>query len=123
MITGDFPVRSRANAERYGWGGPDGDTCDGWHLLRSAELSVIEERMPPGSAEVRHWHRRARQFFYVVAGELTMETDSGDRTLRTGDGLEIPPGCAHRAVNRASVDARFLVVSQPPARDDRVYTQ
>ena len=53
---------SRANARHYLWGG----ACDGWHLLAGDDLSVIEERMPPGTAEQRHSHVRARQFFYVL---------------------------------------------------------
>lgn len=33
---------SIANAEHYRWG----NQCDGWHLVRAAELSIIEESMP-----------------------------------------------------------------------------
>ena len=38
---------SRENAEHYRWG----VDCDGWHLVRDKNLSVIEEFMPPGAAE------------------------------------------------------------------------
>jgi hypothetical protein len=37
---------SRETAEHYVWGG----TCDGWHLVRSLELSIIQERMPRARA-------------------------------------------------------------------------
>lgn len=33
---------SKENAEHYVWGG----SCDGWHLVKGQELSVIHERMP-----------------------------------------------------------------------------
>ena len=49
------------NAEHYTWG----EDCDGWHLVREPALSVIEESMPPGAQEVRHYHEKAQQFFYV----------------------------------------------------------
>ena len=49
-------LMSRAAAQHYEWG----DGCEGWHLVRAQNLSVIEERMPPGAREVRHWHARAR---------------------------------------------------------------
>ncbi len=49
---------SVANAEHYTWGA----NCDGWHLVRTPELSVIQERVPPGGRETRHLHTRARQF-------------------------------------------------------------
>lgn len=35
---------SKANAEHYLWGGD----CDGWHLVKNQNLSVIHERMPSG---------------------------------------------------------------------------
>jgi quercetin dioxygenase-like cupin family protein len=108
------PVSS-ATAEHYVWG----DVCDGWHLVRSPELSVIEERMPPGTSEQRHKHERARQFFYVLAGELTMELEGTVHTLAAGARLEIAPGQAHQAMNRSAKDVRFLVVSQPPSHGDR----
>jgi quercetin dioxygenase-like cupin family protein len=58
-------------APHYTWG----DGCDGWHLVAADGLSVIEERMPPGTAEVRHRHDVARQFFFVLSGALTLEID------------------------------------------------
>jgi quercetin dioxygenase-like cupin family protein len=107
---------THATAEHYVWG----EVCDGWHLVRSAELSVIEERMPPGASEQRHRHEHSRQFFYVLAGELTMELDGMVHALGAGVGLEIAPGMAHQAMNRSGEDVRFLVVSQPPSHGDRV---
>ncbi|HEY6985901.1 MAG TPA: cupin domain-containing protein, partial [Rhodanobacteraceae bacterium] len=59
------------NAEHYRWG----SACDGWHLLNLDGFSVIRERAPPGSAEVRHRHARARQFFYVLDGTAVIEID------------------------------------------------
>ena len=106
---------SAATAEHYVWG----EVCDGWHLVQTPELSVIEERMPPGASEQRHRHEFARQFFYVLAGELTMEVDGAVHALTTGMGLEIAPGCAHQAMNRSGEDARFLVVSHPRSHGDR----
>jgi len=38
---------STATAEHYTWG----DACDGWFLVRTPELQIIEERMPPGASE------------------------------------------------------------------------
>jgi len=61
-------VASIQTAEHYTWG----DGCDGWHLLRGEELSVIQERMPPKTSEVAHFHTRSRQFFYVISGTLSI---------------------------------------------------
>lgn len=106
---------STENAEHYKWG----EVCDGWHLLRDASLSVIEERMPPGAKEQRHFHVWSRQFFYVIAGELTMELAGRAHSLTAGYGLEIAPGEPHQALNHSAQDVRFLVISQPPSHGDR----
>lgn len=106
---------STGNAEHYRWG----QGCDGWHLLAGSDLSVIEERMPPGAAEVRHRHQHARQFFYVLAGELTLELDGEVHCLAIHQGLHVPPGGAHQARNESPDEVRFLVVSSPRSHGDR----
>jgi len=85
-------VVSTANAEHYTWGGG----CDGWYLVRTPEINIIEERMPPATSETRHHHERARQFFFVLEGELTMEIEHHELTLRAGEGIEIARGSATR---------------------------
>jgi len=40
---------SRDSAASYQWG----PGCLGWHLVRSADLNVIQEEMPPGAEEVQ----------------------------------------------------------------------
>jgi mannose-6-phosphate isomerase-like protein (cupin superfamily) len=62
-------VVSQQNAEHYVWGGD----CGGWHLLNSPGLSVIQERVPPGRREVRHYHQQAHQFFFVLSGRATLD--------------------------------------------------
>ncbi len=110
-----MPPVSRANAAHYVWG----EVCDGWHLLASEGLSVIEERVPPGGGETAHLHRRAEQFFYVLAGRATMELGGEQIELGPGQGLAVPPGVVHRLRNAAADDLRFLVISAPPAHGDR----
>jgi len=109
------PIR-RENAPHYVWG----DNCDGWHLLQESDLSVIEERMPPGASEVRHFHRNAQQFFFILSGQATMETDGERILLLAGQGVAIPPGTRHQFRNHSEEPVRFLVISQPPSHGDRV---
>lgn len=106
---------STANARHYRWG----DASDGWHLLEGDDLSVIEERLPPGAAEVRHRHAHARQFFYVLEGELALELDGATHHLRPGQGLHVPPGAAHQVRNQTADVLRILVVSAPKSHGDR----
>lgn len=109
-------VISRENAQHYTWGA----SCDGWFLVRTPDLNIIEERMPPGTRETRHHHQRARQFFFVLDGALTIEVEHQEFTLGPGEGIEIAPGQAHQAMNRGTGVLRLLVTSQPPSHGDRI---
>lgn len=104
-----------AGAEHYTWG----EVCDGWRLLREKELSVIQERVPPGGAEVMHFHSRARQFFYVLSGIATLELTDGAVTFGAGEGVHVPPGIPHRFRNTTDEDVVFLVISAPSTEGDR----
>lgn len=106
---------SVATARHYVWG----NGCDGWHLLEGDDLSVIEERVPPGAAEARHRHHRARQFFYILVGEATLEVEGQAHRLRAGEGLHVPPGAAHQLRNEGNMEIRFLVISAPKSHGDR----
>jgi mannose-6-phosphate isomerase-like protein (cupin superfamily) len=88
-------------------------------LVNQPSLSVIRERMPPGTAEVRHLHNRARQFFFVIAGTATFELGGSNHEIHGGEGLEVPPGVPHQISNRDAEPLEFLVVSQPHSHGDR----
>ncbi len=107
---------STKNAERYPWG----DGCEGWHLLKRDDLSVIQERVPPGKAEVLHSHTRARQFFYVLKGTATLIIDTTSVVLRDREGIEVAPGIPHQLRNDSSQDLEFLVISAPKSHGDRI---
>ena len=109
-------VISVENAEHYVWG----EVCDGWHLLKRGDMSVIQERVPAGGAEVMHYHNVARQFFYILEGEGTMVFEDREVTLSKGQGLEIPPQVMHQFANRSDAEVHFLVISIPTTKGDRV---
>ena len=104
------------NAEHYIWGG----NCDGWHLLKRSDMSVIQERVPAGGAEAMHYHEQARQFFYVLEGEGIMSFEDQEVILQKGQGLEVAPMIKHQFKNNSKADVHFLVISVPSTRGDRV---
>jgi mannose-6-phosphate isomerase-like protein (cupin superfamily) len=110
-----FRVVDRSSAEHYVWG----DSCDGWHFLKSDALSVICERVPPGGREVTHLHRRAQQVFVVLEGVATMLVDGVAHRIEAGQSLHVPVGVAHQFRNDSNGDVHFLVVSAPTTRGDR----
>jgi mannose-6-phosphate isomerase-like protein (cupin superfamily) len=108
-------VISTQNAEHYTWA----ERCDGWHLLCSEELNVIQERMPPKTSEVAHFHIRSRQFFYVLSGTLSILVGDRLHTVSAEHGLEVAPKMTHRVFNDGDLDVRFIVISSPPSHGDR----
>lgn len=107
---------SRQNAEHYRWG----DECDGWHLVKDKQFSVIEEFMPPGAAEIRHHHQHAQQFFYILNGEILIEINGETTLVPAGSGIRVLPEARHQVRNPSSEAVRFLVVSQPASHGDRI---
>ena len=103
-------------ASHYLWG----NGCDGWRLLTADSLAVIEERISPGESEVRHYHEKSRQFFYILSGMLSFEIEGRDLELAARQGIEIPPSVVHRVYNRSAQDVEFLLISSPPSHNDRI---
>lgn len=103
------------NAEHYLWGG----ASDGWHLVKGEGVSVIQERVPPGGAEVKHLHHRARQFFFILEGQATLEIGDAVVVLNRHDGIEVAPRVPHRFRNDSDREVSFLVISVPPSHGDR----
>jgi mannose-6-phosphate isomerase-like protein (cupin superfamily) len=108
-------VLSTQSAEHYRWG----NCCDAWYLVKNEKLNVIEERMPPGTSEVRHLHRKAQQFFFVLSGEATLEVDGRLLTLHEKESALVPPGTPHQMQNRSGRNLEFLLTSEPPSHNDR----
>ena len=107
---------STTTAEHYAWG----SGCNGWHLLRNSEMSIIQESMPPQTAEVPHYHQHTLQFFLVLEGVLTVSTPGQTHVLSREQGLEISPKIPHLVSNKSQESTSFLVVSYPPSHGDRV---
>ncbi len=109
-------VVSTENAAHYFWG----DGADGWHLLQSENLSVIEESVPPNESEQRHYHNYSQQFFYVLSGVAHLEVDGTTFEISAGSGIHVPARTPHQLVNLGTASLRFLVISQPKSHGDRV---
>ncbi|MCG6467188.1 cupin domain-containing protein [Vibrio parahaemolyticus] len=115
-LGGDLAVVSVKNSEHYQWG----EQCDGWHLVKSQNLSVIQERVPPGCSEVRHLHKKSEQFFFVISGCATLEVNGETFELLENQGFHVPSNTPHQLSNRGQTDLHFVVTSTPPSHGDRV---
>ena len=106
---------NQETAEHYTWG----EKCEGWHLLNSDTLSIIQEKMPVDSEEVLHFHHKAQQFFYILSGIATFEIESQTIEIHANEGLHIAPNQKHKIKNNSDTDLHFLVISEPKSHGDR----
>ncbi|MDC6366640.1 MULTISPECIES: cupin domain-containing protein [Flavobacteriaceae] len=104
------------NSEHYVWG----NDCDGWRLVNTDSLSVIQEKMPPNTSENIHYHNNSQQFFYVLQGTASMQLKDESIVLNKGDGFHIKPGIKHQIRNDSDKPLFFLVISEPTTLSDRI---
>lgn len=109
-------VKSIKNAEHYQWG----NACDGWHLLKSETLSVIQEKMPAGTFEQLHFHRNAQQLFFILSGIASFEIDDEKYTVSAGESIHIPKMTTHLISNESQNELHFIVIAEPKAHGDRI---
>ena len=108
-------IKSIENSEHYKWG----NKCDGWHLLKTDSLSVIQEKMPAGTSEQLHFHNNAQQLFYILEGTATFIVEADTLILTTGESIHIEKGKKHFIANDSETELKFLVISEPKAHGDR----
>ena len=109
-------LRYKENSQHYKWG----SDCDGWHLVDTNELSIIQEIMPSGSSESLHYHRYAQQFFYILNGTATFEVDGKRYEVVENQGMHVLAHQKHRILNKTDAPLEFIVTSQPKSHGDRI---
>jgi uncharacterized cupin superfamily protein len=88
------------------------------------QFGVNLTTLEPGAMSAhRHWHAREDEFIYVLDGELTLVTDTGEETLRPGMAASFPAGEAngHQLVNKSASLATYLEVGTRSADEDAEY--
>lgn len=109
-------IKNTENAEHYSWG----NHCDGWHLLQTNSLSIIQEKMPAGTSESLHFHHQAQQFFFILKGIATFEVEDKLYEVNENNGFHIQPNEKHKILNNTTKDLEFIVISEPKSHGDRV---
>lgn len=85
-------IKSIQNTDHYTWR----VNCDGWHLLKSDTLSVIQERMPHNSKEQLHYHQFEQQVFYILSGTATFEINGQEHVVSAFESIHLPKKTVHR---------------------------
>ncbi|MBI3707343.1 MAG: cupin domain-containing protein [Proteobacteria bacterium] len=81
-------------------------------------------RLPPGAwSSQRHWHTRQDELVYIVEGEITLVTDSGEQTMKPGMIAGFPAGKAdgHHLINKTGRDAVYLEIGDRSSGDEAAY--
>ena len=80
--------------------------------------------LKPGAASSqRHWHSHSDEFCYILEGEVTLITDSGEQILGPGMVAGFPANNddGHHLVNKSDSDVVYLEVGDRPPKDDADY--
>lgn len=103
--------------------------------------SCFEVVVPPGFDVGAHTHDRAKEFFYILEGELDVlafeptertgdewkgwESSAGDRVVRAGAGscMFVPAGCPHAFNNPTEKPTRMLFQCAPPPDHERYFEE
>lgn len=105
-------IKDITNSEHYTWG----NACDGWHLVQSNSLSIIQETMLSGTSENLHYHNNSQQFFFILLGTATFEVEKEIYEVQKGHGFYILPKKKHRISNKTNEILEFIVISEPKSR-------
>jgi uncharacterized cupin superfamily protein len=83
-------------------------------------VTVID---PGAWSSQRHWHSHEDEFVWVLDGELTLITNAGEETLRTGDCAAFRSGDrdGHHLVNKSGRPARVLEIGTNDRQDRCTY--
>ena len=105
--------RDNKSSEHFIWG----QNCDGWHLLKTDSLSVIQDA--PNTSEDLHYHQKAQQFFYVLLGQATFEMEGEIFEIKSNEGFYVAANKKHKIKNESNTDLHFLVISASKSHGDR----
>jgi uncharacterized cupin superfamily protein len=107
--------------------GPEGHRFRARSVGREAGASLtgfgIYELKPGEATWPYHFELTEEEWLIVVAGEVTVRTPDGERTLRAGDVACFPVGAAgaHAVRNAGSTTARFAMPSSSAPNGATVY--
>jgi len=82
--------------------------------------SLAEIRHPPGTSSREHYHTKAEEVYYVLAGQGEIRVDGETQPLRPGDIVTIIPGQRHKVWQRGDGVLTLLVTCIPPYSVDEV---
>jgi quercetin dioxygenase-like cupin family protein len=75
------------------------------------EISLLEHHAPYGDSPPLHLHVNEDEVFYILEGELRIQTEQGEHRLGAGHSLLAPKGMPHTYRVESGQGARWLTVT------------
>jgi mannose-6-phosphate isomerase-like protein (cupin superfamily) len=86
------------------------------------ELLEVESSWAAGGPEPpEHHHPRQEEHFEVLEGELRARVGGAERTVRSGESLDVPAGTPHSMWNPGPGPARALWQTRPALRTEAFF--
>jgi mannose-6-phosphate isomerase-like protein (cupin superfamily) len=80
---------------------------------KARNQSLAEATVPPGGDTAEHYHPRAEELYYFVAGAGRMRLGDEEAEVVAGDCVVIPPGTPHKLWNRGEEPLVLLCCCAP----------
>ena len=81
-------------------------------LSDAATHKVKRLTVDPGHRLSYQRHARRSEHWFVVGGEAVVTIDGVEKTVATGEAIDIPLGAAHRIENKGTTPLVFIEVQQ-----------
>ena len=85
-----------------------------------AQMTFADHPIPPGYGVPMHVHQDEDELFYILEGEVTLQTPDGELTAGPGCFVHAPRGAPHGFCNASEQPARALVITSPGGALDGV---
>jgi len=88
-------------------------------------LSLAEAVIVKGKATMTHKHMKSEEIYYFTQGKGIMIFNGKEKiSVKTGDGVLIPPGTSHKLINTGKIDIKILCVCAPPySHEDTIVSE
>src|SRR5581483_4361217 len=87
-----------------------------WTKVRNQSLA--EATVPPGGETAEHYHPKAEELYYFVAGRGRMRMGDEEADVAVGDCVVIRPGTPHKLWNAGPEPLVLLCCCAPAYSDD-----
>lgn len=68
----------------------------------------------PGGTADEHVHAQSEHIFYILTGAMTVFANGKSYTAKAGEGMHVPAGIPHSAINAAKGYTTYVAVTLPP---------